>query len=142
MTYPQYKVHWKTGHGELVRDFAYHTPIGGHQVSTHQIRLAHTGDLLLKAGYLWDFGSGPAVDTPDMVYASLCHDAFYELMARELIPWELRKRVDLHFRDLLRLAGMGWARRQWVYYGVRLGYPIAAALGGGSKRPLPEDYET
>ena len=79
---------------------------------------------MLRTGYLWDFGSGPAIDTPDMVYASLAHDAFYELMQKDLLPWDCRKAVDRYFKRLLKQAGMGRLRRQWVYLGVRLGYPL------------------
>ena len=118
--YPQYGVHWKTGVGELIEDFTFHTAIDGASAQTEHIVLRTDGFLKLRKGYVWDFGSGPAVDTPDMVYASLAHDAFYELMERDLISRKLRKRVDQYFRKLLKSAGMPWWRRAWVYAAVRV----------------------
>jgi hypothetical protein len=126
MTYPDYEVHWKTGEGCLRADFKFNTPVTDQIVNRHgYIDLDPDGVLHLAEGYVWDFGSGPAIDTPDMVYASLAHDAFYELMQLNMIPWSLRKQVDRYFKRLLKEAGMGKLRRQWVYLGVRLGYPIS-----------------
>lgn len=124
MKYPDYSVHWKTGHGTLREQFVFNTPILNHHGEHQYIRFLTDGSLTLSQGYVWDFGSGPAIDTPDMVYASLAHDAFYELMQLKMLPWSLRKRVDQYFKFLLKEAGMGWARRQWVYAGVRWGYPL------------------
>ena len=125
LSYPDYEVHWKTREGCLREAFTFHTPILGHVVDSHgYIDLSDAGTLVLRQGYVWDFGSGPAIDTPDMVYASLAHDAFYELMALGMLPWALRKKVDRYFKRLLKQSGMGTLRRQWVYLGVRLGYPI------------------
>ena len=123
--FPQYTVHWKTGQGELVREAQYATTIQGWTATTPHIELSPNGHLLLRTGYVWDFGSGPAIDTPDMVYASLAHDALYELMQKKLISKKVRKRIDKFFMHLLEEAGMGWLRRQWVYAGVRYGYPLS-----------------
>jgi len=122
--YPDYFVHWKTGHGELRDAFRHETTIYGQEAYTSHIRLASNGTIVLLTGYVWDFGSGPAIDTPDMVYASIVHDALYELMALGRLPWGLRKGVDKHFVDMLKEAGMPWWRRAWVYAAVRWGYPL------------------
>jgi hypothetical protein len=127
--YPHFTVHWKSGEGRLLSPCSYETPIEGHRAITKFIQLREGGLLALSVGYVWDFGSGPAIDTPDMVYASLAHDALYELMVLGKLPWEMRRAVDQYFRDLLKAAGMGWLRRQWVYLGVRIGYPVWKALG-------------
>lgn len=123
-SYPHFNVHWKSGEGQLLSDYHFTTPITGHSVSTEFITLYTSGDLLLRSGYVWDFGSGPAIDTPDMVHASLAHDSLYELMLLGHLPWSLRKKVDKFFIKLLKSYGMCWARRQWVYLGVRYGYPV------------------
>jgi hypothetical protein len=138
--YPIYTVHWKTGHGELIRDFTYiETPIVGYDLLTDKISLSDNGTLHLATGYVWDFGSGPAIDTPDMVYGSLAHDAFYELMVLGLLPWSERRTVDKYFKRLLKDTRMGWLRRQWVYLGVRVGYPVMRALGIGQMGKKPRD---
>ena len=123
--FPQYTVHWKSGQGELTNPAKYATTVQGWEAVTPHITLSNNGHLYLERGYVWDFGSGPAIDTPDMVYASLAHDAFYELMQKGLLPWDCRKAVDKYFKRLLKQAGMGKMRRQWVYLGVRWGYPLS-----------------
>lgn len=133
--YPNYFVHWKTGHGELRETFRHKTPIYGHEAYTSHIRLASNGTIVLLAGYIWDFGSGPAVDTPDMVYASIVHDALYELMKLDRLPWGMRKAVDNHFHDMLKESGMPWWRRLWVYAAVRWGYPLWSKLFKPKKVP-------
>lgn len=133
--YPDYFVHWKTGQGELRSSFEQHTPIKGYTRETGFIRLHPNGRLFLREGFVWDFGSGPAVDTPAMVWASLAHDAFYELMKLELLPWSERKRVDRFLRQQLRAAGASWFRAWYVYWAVRLGYPLAKVFW---KRESPD----
>lgn len=110
---------------QLVAVARYHTPIKGYVCAAPHVVLGSDGHLFISPGYIWDFGSGPAVDTPDMIYASLAHDAFYDLMQRDQLPWKERKAVDKYFRQLLKDAGMGPIRRTWVYYGVRWGFPLA-----------------
>lgn len=127
--YPDYIVHWKTGVGQLQDLMAYATPIRGEKAETSHITLSPTGGLYLKTGYVWDFGSGPAIDTPDMVYASLAHDALYELMVLEKLSWDYRKAADDYFIELCKSAGMPAWRRFYVYVAVRVGYPIMKALG-------------
>jgi len=121
--YPQYFVHWKTGTGELVKPFSFSTPIESQGASTDFIELLPDGFLLLRKGYVWDFGSG-AWDTPDIVYASLAHDAFYELMELGLLPKSYRKKVDRYFRQILKDSNTRTLRRTYVYLAVRFLYPI------------------
>lgn len=105
------------------------TPIHGHYISLKNATLHRDGSLYIISGFVWDLGSGPAVNTPSMVYGSLAHDAFYDMMNADALPWKKRKAVDKYFRYLLKKFGMGFFRRQWVYAGVRYGYPIWRALG-------------
>ena len=85
-----------------------------------QCRLDIGGELRIYPGFEWDFGSGPAVDTPPMVRASLYHDAMCGLCNRRLVPWSVRKIVDQEFRDYLIYYGTfrwhAWMR----YMAVRL----------------------
>lgn len=127
--YPLHTVHWKTRTGELVGAFTAFTNITNYTATTPWIQLHKDGRLDLAKGYQWDFGSGPAIDTPEMIKASLVHDAFYELMNLGEIPWDVRRPADRLLRDMLRDSGTGLLRSTWVYLGVRLGYPILRALG-------------
>jgi hypothetical protein len=117
-------------YAELTKDVQRQTPITGHIGSIPCVTLQADGMLIIAAGYHYDFGSGPAVDTPAMIYASLVHDAFYDLMKSDELPWECRKDVDKHFHALLLEAGMNPIRAWWCYWGVRLGYPVFSWWAG------------
>lgn len=82
------------------------------------------GDLLIKAGYAWDGASGPAIDTDNFLRPSLVHDAFYQLMREGDLPWDYRDKVDRLLQQMCIEDGMSKTRAWWVYWGVRLGYPI------------------
>lgn len=129
LNYPDYTM-LQPGNYRLEEDMLYDTPIMGYSAGVGFIVLHSDGSLLIMSGYHWDMGSGPAIDTPDMVYASLAHDAFYDLMKMGKLPWKCRKKVDKYFKRCLKDAGMGWLRRQWCYYGVRIGYALFSGSRG------------
>jgi len=109
--------------GLLLSDTDYNTPITGYEgeieLPASKCRLAQNGCLHVFAGFAWDFGSGPAIDTPAVVRASLAHDALCLLTDRGLIPWSCRARADAYYREMLREYGTGFARRWWQWAGVR-----------------------
>jgi len=117
-------------YAELMADYRVQTPINGHTAAISNALLAADGLLLVSAGFHYDFGSGPALDTPSMIYASLAHDVFYLMMQAEQLPWDRRKDVDQFFRHQLLEAGMNPIRAWWCYWGVRIGYPIWSAWVG------------
>jgi hypothetical protein len=111
-------------YAELTQDVMRQTPITGFDGAIPCVTLRADGTLIITAGFHYDFGSGPAVDTPAMIYASLCHDALYNLMQADELPWDCRKDVDKFLRAELLQAGMHPVRAWWCYWGVRVGYPI------------------
>ena len=117
--YPVHTVHWKTRAGELLEGFWCDTEITGYEASTAFIELHPDGPLILMPGYQWDFGSGPAIDTPEMILSSLVHDAFYELLALNLISNCARKKSDRLLRIMLKESGAGWFRSWYVWAAVR-----------------------
>lgn len=119
------------GYAELTQDVQRQTPITGWACSIPSATLSETGLLSIASGFHYDFGSGPALNTPSMVYASLCHDVFYLMMQADELPWERRKDVDKFFRAELLSAGMNPIRAWWCYMGVRWGYPIWSWWSGG-----------
>jgi hypothetical protein len=128
---PQYRL--KRGRGILDAPFQYDTPFNGAYVYSTGLTLNENGKLTCATGYTWDFGSGPAIDTPDMVYGSLAHDALYDMAQHhswDAVPYT-RREADKYFKDLLKEAGMGWFRRQYVYWAVRVGYPFWKAVSRG-----------
>jgi hypothetical protein len=90
----------------------YRTPITGHAARIHRevggkwvhCELMTNGLLLVYPETTWDFGTG-AIDTPDVVRASLAHDMFCHFTNLGLIPWECRKVADNYYRDLLIYYG-------------------------------------
>jgi hypothetical protein len=108
---PHYELFKKNGKtwGRLLAGYSYDTPITGYAVTlntpTYGCRLTPDGRLYIKAVSEWDFGSGPSVQTPPMVYASLAHDMFCHLTNRRLIPFSERKAADLYFWTCLGEAG-------------------------------------
>lgn len=134
--------------GLLLSDVESHTPIYGYEAEIElpasRCRLVKTGTLRTFAGFVWDFGSGPAIDTPAVIRASLDHDALCLLTDKGLIPWKCRAMADKYYRDSLAqyspqiptlrqvvdskgvaLAQAGpatfaLARRWWQWAGVRV----------------------
>jgi len=102
----------------------YRTPVTGHNVRINreiggkwvQAELFANGLLLVYPNTTWDFGTG-ALDTPDVVRASLAHDIFCHLTNLGLIPWECRKLADDYYRDLLLFYGCSKPRayNQWFW---------------------------
>ena len=109
--------------GVLQQDCIFQSPIRGFFYASDFVELTET-QLILREGYQWDFGTGPVVNTPAVVYASLAHDAMFDFIDDGVIPESERKLVDLWFRDLLAEAGMSWFRRNYIYWGVRLLHPL------------------
>jgi hypothetical protein len=105
--------------GRLDREVVFWTGIKGHNGALlddvkDSCRLFDSGLLHILQGFEWDFGSGPAVDTPVMVRASLAHDALCVLTDRGRVPWSVRRHADRYFRYLLIEYGcprwLAWAR--------------------------------
>jgi hypothetical protein len=126
---------FRGSHAVLAEPVVFETPITGAACSIKNVRLDAGGLLTLSVGYVWDFASGPAVDTPDMVYGSIAHDALYDLMNAGVLASKHRKAADKFFVELLRQAGCPWYRRAWVYAAVRWGYPAWRLIAGpGNKQ--------
>jgi len=90
-------------------------------------RLCPDGELIVRPGYAWDGPSGPTIDTPDWMDASLVHDIFYQFMRIGQLPNDesygarekLRRKVDDLMYKMLLEAGMPRFRALYSYYGVR-----------------------
>lgn len=90
------------------------------------------GDLVIHKGYAWDGPSGPTFDTPEFMRGSLVHDALYQLIEENVIPWGHRRMADRELWRICREDGMGWLRAAYVYLGVRLAGWTAIVKGLGS----------
>ena len=95
-------------------------------VITDYVLLGTTGMLSILAGFAWDGASG-IPDTPQVMRASLAHDALYGLIRAGEIPETWRERADNLLRSICLEDGMEHFRAEAVYQGVRIfGDPHAA----------------
>ena len=111
-------------------------PEGGDvQVNGGWVKLSADGPLFVKNGYAWDGPSGPTIDTPDFLRASLVHDALYQLMReRKLKTRRWRKPADQLLRDMCIEDGMSKVRAEYVYAAM-------CAFGGPAARPGGQKQE-
>lgn len=58
------------------------------------VHLSAKGTLTIKSGYAWDGASGPTLDTPSTMFASLVHDALYQLMREGVLDQGFRLLAD------------------------------------------------
>lgn len=82
------------------------TGIAGHDVlvdePTLRYHLMDSGLLWIGEDTEWNFGSGPAVDTPEMIRASLPHDIFCAMTDLGLVPWSVRAKADKLFKEHIK----------------------------------------
>ena len=76
--------------------------------------------LTIKTGYAWDGASGPAIDTPSFMRASLVHDVLYQCMRQGRISRELRWQADALLRQMCLDAGMSRLRAWYVWKCVKM----------------------
>ncbi len=105
---------------QLKTVYAYDTSIKPKvDIGNQFLTLYSSGLLIISKGYAWDGPSGPAIDTPSFMQASLVHDALYQLMREGLLSIEYRKDADLLLYKIARQDGMWKIRALWTYYAVR-----------------------
>lgn len=78
--------------------------------------LSPDGWLVVKAGYAWDGSSGPTIDTPSNMRASLLHDVLFQLMRLGKLAY--KKWIGYTnrlFRSMCLEDGMN-PFRAWIYY--------------------------
>lgn len=118
----KYKLIEQGSLGKLTKTVFSDTGITGFSVFINepslQVRLDNNGTMYVYPGTIWDFGSGPAVNTPAMVRASLIHDMFCHLTNRRLLPWSVRRKADALFRKQVKALS---PKRKW-YNPVRYHY--------------------
>jgi hypothetical protein len=119
---------------ELVQPCEHDTGIEGYSIDTRFLRLQTNGRLLIFNKYAWDGPSGPTLDTLDFMRGSLVHDALYQLIRSEKLPYSTKGRADALMREICLQDGMSRFRAWYVYQAVKL-------FGGSSARPGPERTE-
>lgn len=110
---------YKEGYKYVVEDtFFIQTSINGFSILTDYINLYRDGTLLIRKGYAWDGASGPAIDTLNFRRGSLVHDALYQLIREDRLPFSYRKRADDELIRICKEDGMLMPRRWWVKLAV------------------------
>ncbi len=84
--------------------------------------------LIIKAGYAWN-GANIIPDTKKVIYPSLIHDAWYQLLREGHVPHWTRTQADMWFGNLCHLRGT--CRLLAGIYTV--------ALGAFAERPSIQD---
>lgn len=112
---------YKAGYKYVVHDrFYYDTGIVGHAVAMTHLTLDGHGTLCIEPGYAWDGASGPAIDTVNFRRGSLVHDALYQLIAEDALPFSCRKIADDILVKICKEDGMWFPRRWWVKAAVNI----------------------
>lgn len=76
--------------------------------------------IIIREGYAWDGATG-AIDSTNFVRGSMVHDALLQAIGLGVLPFEEWKVwTDNFLIQLLNEDGMGFFRRHWVYWAVRL----------------------
>jgi hypothetical protein len=95
------------------------------------LKLNADGVLEICEGYAWDGPSGPTLDTLDFMRGSLVHDAMYQLIRLEILPYRYKEYADLLLKKICLEDGMSKFRADYVYLAVKL-------FGGSRARPGSE----
>ena len=114
---------------QLASEYRIKIPIlPAEDIGTEFIELDTGGELTVKNAYAWDGPSGPVIDTPENMRASLVHDALYQLMRnKKLNARTHRKAADRLFRDICKDDGVSSLRANVYYKALRkFGKPAAS----------------
>jgi hypothetical protein len=103
----------------LWEDETIRTIVTGYRISSRWYELYEDGQLFIRAGFPWDGATG-AFDTRSIIGPSAVHDIFCELINAGLLPRHMQALVDEQFRLHEALEKMGWLRRMWTYFAVRV----------------------
>ena len=122
--HPQWKYELEESHMMRMRNWPWFAVAFGSRYYSDYLSLAKDGYfapiLKINCGYRWDGCSGPTFDTPTNMRAGLVHDALYQLMRLGVLPQAARAQADREFLHIMKEDGMGWLRRTYYYWAVRL----------------------
>ena len=110
---------------QLGEDFVYELPAGislkwsmiGIDEPFYEVQ---DHNLTVKHGYAWDGPSGPSIDTPNWMRASLVHDVLYQAISEGNLSMHDRKIADKIMYMICRQDGMSVLRALLSYWAVRL----------------------
>ena len=118
---------------QLVRPYNVKIGLKGHAIETPYVKLGTEGLLTINAGYAWDGPSGPTIDTLNFMRGALVHDALYQLIRLEKLPYTCKAYADLLLQKHCLEDGMSGFRARYVYLAVK--YFGGSAAKPGSEKP-------
>lgn len=118
---------------QLVEPYCLTIGITGFTIDTGYVKLSEEGQLEMSKGYAWDGPSGPTIDTPSFMRGSLVHDALYQLIRLEKIPYHYKDYADLLLKKICLEDGMCACRTEYVYRAIK--YVGGANAKPGSEKP-------
>ncbi len=104
---------------QLVNEYSIQILINCSKIDEKYITLKESGNLIIKQNYCWNGPSGPASDLPNMMRASLVHDALYQLMRDRYLGLGWRKQADKLFRDICKEDGLNEWAADFAYCFIR-----------------------
>lgn len=84
---------------------------------TLYIRIQNEGEgsvLYIRNGYSWNGASGPTLDTPNSMEASLIHDALWQMISEGHLSPRFRAETNAEFKRVLLREGMS-RFRTWMW---------------------------
>lgn len=70
-------------------------------IITDYISLLKSGLMIIERGYTWDGASGPAINTANVMAASLIHDAGYQLISEGYLDESFKGQFDMLLRQVM-----------------------------------------
>lgn len=116
---------------QLVAPYQHNLEIMQYDIETPFLKLSKNGVLTIKKEYAWDEPSGPTIDTLNFMRSSLVHDALYQLIRMEIIPFSYKDYADRLLKKICKKDGMSCFRAWYVYLAVKY-------FGGSSAKPCSE----
>jgi hypothetical protein len=104
-------------------------------IKTEYIEFNDIGVLKIKEGYAWDGPSGPTIDTRNFMRGSLVHDALYQLIREDYLPFKFKEFADKELRRICLADGMSRFRAWYVFKGVK-DFADKAAMPSSEKQVL------
>lgn len=144
------RIRYREGfHYTLAERFKMRTPIiPAKKIVTRFLTLNESGTLVIEPDYSWNGGTG-AVDDSVMIYASLVHDAFYQLMRMGFVAIEQKELADKLLHDMIvdgykyKLSGVNkpvaYALERFAFF--RAWYVKRAVATLGDRFASPKGYE-
>jgi len=116
---------------QLIDDYVIELELKELAINTPFITLTPAGRLTLRKNYAWNGPSGPTIDTLSLMRGSLVHDAFYQLMRMEELPYSCKEFADRLLQQICIEDGMNRIFARLVYQAVKI-------FGGSSAEPGTE----